>query len=429
MDKFPSTTTIWLILRKFEAGVAGSGGAKKNLTARGSPSTSQGNSGAGRLYYQSPVIQVMGRELSSFTDLQKSLAQLGLNSGTALLRLSFKATETPLEEAMDQIEGYFKTPEDLTTPSAPAPPSDTENQESTSKTNSEKPESSRPVPEWTEDASAFSTPAAALISTDGANPPDSDTSTATAAGRPVSVYAAPSSSMPSAAQSSYNPSDYMPTVEHAQSHQRMLSQSSRNVRLPTEAEIAQQAEAEQAKLSAIKDVEVKVRFPDESAVSTRFTQNDSGSALYAFVRSCLDTQWMEQNFELRIPGAAASPSTSTSGNLSRVKSSGSTAITSVPDVDSKRLITDLGLKGRVLLVFQWDPSATIEAQSSKEILKSELRAQAVKPEVKEVAANTADDNDRGVQVNLGGPSAQKSGDEEQGTKKKLPKWLKGLSKK
>jgi tether containing UBX domain for GLUT4 len=49
----------------------------------------------------------MGRELATFADLQKSLAELGLTSGTALLRLSFRPTAQPLEEAMGEIERYF----------------------------------------------------------------------------------------------------------------------------------------------------------------------------------------------------------------------------------------------------------------------------------------------------------------------------------
>ena len=103
-DKFPSSTTLWLILRKFETGVAGNVASKRNLTARGVPST---DAGAGRLYYERPVVQIMGRELTSFTDLQKTLAQLGCNNGSILLRLSFKPSDTPLEEAMAEIEGYF----------------------------------------------------------------------------------------------------------------------------------------------------------------------------------------------------------------------------------------------------------------------------------------------------------------------------------
>lgn len=67
------------------------------------------SAGSGRLVYETPVVQVMGRELSAFTDLQKSLGQLGFNGGSVLLRLSFRPTQTPLEESMAEIEEYFKS--------------------------------------------------------------------------------------------------------------------------------------------------------------------------------------------------------------------------------------------------------------------------------------------------------------------------------
>ncbi|KAI4131652.1 MAG: hypothetical protein LQ347_002880, partial [Umbilicaria vellea] len=82
-----------------------------NITARGAPNITNGESGAGRLFYETPVVQIIGRELSSFMDLQKTLAQLGFNSGSVLLRLSFRLSETPLEEAMGEIDQYFKSVE------------------------------------------------------------------------------------------------------------------------------------------------------------------------------------------------------------------------------------------------------------------------------------------------------------------------------
>jgi tether containing UBX domain for GLUT4 len=110
LDKFPSTTTLWMVLRKFEAGVAGTGPAR-NLTSRAVPSADGGDV-AGRLYYEIPVLQILEREVSSFTDLQKTLAQLGFNSGNVLIRLSFRRTEEPIEEAMAKIGEFFKSSED-----------------------------------------------------------------------------------------------------------------------------------------------------------------------------------------------------------------------------------------------------------------------------------------------------------------------------
>ena len=421
-DKFPSDTTLWLILRKFEAAVAGSSNLKKNFTARGVPATSQGGSGAGRLYYESPVIQVMGREFSSFTDLQKTLAQLGLNSGTALLRLSFTTSDQPIEDAMKQIAGFFESDSDAPQQSTSLQTESTKTGGAAQDSNPELSTQSKAVPEWTEDEALQQENVKADDPNDEAQ---STQNMATAGGRPVSVYAPPATSTPTAAQSSFDPSDYNPTVEHAQSHQRMLSHYSRNVRLPTDAEIAQQADVEQAKNATIKEVEVKIRFPDETAVSARFGQEDSGSSLYDFVRGCLDQRWQGQVFELRAPGGG-SATQSTSNPLSRVNSA--TGISgALPDTDSRKIIKDFGLKGRVLLVFQWDASADAEARGSRQILKPELRSRAQKLEIAEALASVEDD-DRGVQVNLG-QQAQKGSEDDPGGKKKMPKWLKGLSKK
>lgn len=423
MDKFPSTTTLWQILRKFEAGVAGGGGLasqKWNFTARGRPSTQSSDPNARQLYYHAPVLQVMGRELSSFTDLQKSLAQLGLNSGSALLRLSYRPSDQTLDQAKEQIGEYFNTLEGPAESAPPALASETPSEnKSTEQQAVESVQHSKPVPEWIEDETTASSrsPQTPTFKADGSELPLSPT---TSTGRPLSVFAPPSSSTPISAQTTFNPDDYTPTVEHAQSHQRMLSQSSRNIRLPTEAELAQQAETEREKLAAIKDVEVKIRFPDETAVSARFGQADSGKTIYDFVRECMDDQWIEETFELRIPGA------SSTGRGPKPSSGGF----SVPDAPSRLLIRDLGFKGRVLLVFQWDENASAAARGSRQILKSELRLQAQKVEVKQVVNTTQDaDADRGIRVDVSGPARQEGETSGEQGKKKLPKWLKGLSKK
>ena len=112
MDKFASSTSLWQILRGFESATAGGLGTQKNFTGRGVPSMVAGNSGAGRLYYEEPVLRIMGREYSSLTDLQKSLGQLGYNGGSVLLHLTFRTSELPLEQAQKEIEDYFKSLED-----------------------------------------------------------------------------------------------------------------------------------------------------------------------------------------------------------------------------------------------------------------------------------------------------------------------------
>ncbi|EXJ79043.1 hypothetical protein A1O3_08544 [Capronia epimyces CBS 606.96] len=395
-DKFPSSTTVWLVLRKFEAGVAGGTNPPRNLTARGVASTQDGTSGAGRLYYEQPVVQVMNRELSSLTDLQKSLAQLGLNSGTALLRLSFRPTDTPLEEAMVQIQGYFDSVE------GPAIER-TETQEATLPEEPQRPSDDKI--DTTED----NQPQKAPVSQDDAPKPSSPQPeiVSSSTGRQVSVFRPPSSHTPSAALISHNEADYMPTVEHAHSHQRLLQTQGRNQRLATEAELAAQANEEAAKWAAVKEVEVKIRLPDQSAVSAKFGQSDTAADLYNFVRECLDEKWRSEQFTLRSPGARGKNEV-------------------IPDDPGKKLIRDIQLKGRVLAIFGWDDhTASIEAQNTKAVLKEELRVQAQDltiPDIPTVAEEAS-----GVKVNIG--KRDSTTDEGGEGKKKLPKWLKGLTKK
>jgi tether containing UBX domain for GLUT4 len=207
----------------------------------------------------------------------------------------------------------------------------------------------------------------------------------------------------------HNESDYTPTVEHAQIHQKLLQHHSRNVRLPTEAELAAQANEEAAKWAAVKEVEIKIRFPDQSAVSAKFGQDDTGSELYGFVRECFEERWQTEPFVLRNSGIRGKNET-------------------IPDSPNKKLIRDLQLKGRVLVIFGWDDTkASVEARGTKAVLKPELRAQAQELKVPDFQTPNSDaQDDPGVRVNL----AQKdSGPDEGGEKKKMPKWLKGFGKK
>ena len=46
--------------------------------------------GVGKLFYEMPVVNALGRQMSSFEDLQKTLSQLGMVSGNHLLRFDFR---------------------------------------------------------------------------------------------------------------------------------------------------------------------------------------------------------------------------------------------------------------------------------------------------------------------------------------------------
>ncbi|KAJ5569862.1 uncharacterized protein N7459_009292 [Penicillium hispanicum] len=360
LDKFPSTTTLWLVLRKFEAGVAGSGPVR-NLTARGIPSTN-GENGSGRLFYEIPVLQILEREVSSFTDLQKSLAQLGFNSGNVLIRLSFRRTEEPLEEAMLKIGGYFQTSgDDTPAPShdqASIPPESAKDEATSQPAASSKPEPS----------TAPAVPSATgqdILLTDA--PLEEPVLTSS---RPLTVFSPPSDITPSSAQIPYNEDDYVPSVEHAKAHQRLLNQSSRPQRLPTDAEIAAKAEAEEKRRAEIREVDVKIRFPDQSQVVAKFGPPDTGQSLYNFVRSCLAPAFTGEKFILNVfvHAAVARPS------HAKV----------IPESSQMFLIKDIGLAGRVLVNFTWADAATSAVhQRRTDLLRPELRSQAQEMKVEQ----------------------------------------------
>lgn len=401
LDKFPSTTTLWMVLRKFEAGVAGSGPVR-NLTSRAVPSADGGDV-AGRLYYEIPVLQILEREISSFTDLQKTLAQLGFNSGNVLIRLSFRRTDEPIEEAMVKIGEFFRSSEDEA-PSAqdknaaPAVPPAAALAENTSKEPAQDLSSSlQPEPSAVTAASDEVAPAQ-YISEPATSTVDS--------GRTITVFSPPSEDTPSSAKLDYNESDYVPSIEHAKLHQRLLNESSRPKRLPTDAEIAAKAEAEAARRAAIHEVNVKIRFPDQSQVVAKFGTSDTGQSLYEFARGCLAPPFASENFTLIVHGVSKSKHTN-----------------AIPPSDKKHLIKDLGLAGRVLVNFSWaDNAASFVHERRAEILRPELRSQAQQLKVEQPPELKED-----VPVpSQPGPSSAQGGDKPSGARKSggMPKWLK-----
>ncbi|PGH07683.1 tether containing UBX domain for GLUT4 [Blastomyces parvus] len=422
-DKFPSNTTLWHVLRKFEAGVAGNG-TTRNLTARGVPSVA---TGTGRLFYESPVIQVVGRELSTFTDLQRTLGQLGFNSGSTLLRLSFRTTDKPLEEAMMEIGEYFKSiDEEQGSSGAKAAES----------SNRETPASSGPeVP--TPETTSTSTPSNIIDTTpeqpatpeqqeqqSTKNPIQPPSPTTIVSSRPATVYAPPSSAVPQSAQAPFDAHDYIPTVNHAKAHQLHLNRASRPNRLPTDAELASQASAQEAKLSTITEVEVKIRFPDQSQVVSKFTREDTAQGLYAFVRSCLDGSITNEGFSLSFFPAGGGGARAGAGTQHSLLSNGQSVI---PDVAEKLLIRDLRMSGRVLVNFSWADNVSSKAKTAStrgHILRPELRQVASQIKVQEVAAVPIDDKeDQSLLQRLGGGGGDqgRSGGRKGGG---VPKWLK-----
>ncbi|KAL9031840.1 MAG: hypothetical protein Q9196_000154 [Gyalolechia fulgens] len=296
----------------------------------------------------------MGRELTSFTDLQKTLAQLGFNSGSVLMRLSFRLSDTPLEEAMEQIGQYFKSVESNEKAGSPATSSTTNR--------------TAIIPE--EDKSAKSPPQPVSPMHKGTLPTDMPSTQQHAGGdtvskgppfptadnpgsRPVTVYRPPSSSTPRAAQQAFNEADYEPSIRHAKQHQARLQNAGRNTTLLSNKELAEKENAKAQKLAEIKDVQIRVRFPDQTMVERTFSSLDTARSLYDFVRENLRNE--NEPFLLSYTSAKGSRT--------------------IPQSSTEKLVSDLGMAGKTLLNVSWDEGASVETRT-KPILKEHLEAQA-----------------------------------------------------
>jgi tether containing UBX domain for GLUT4 len=366
-----------------------------------------GTSGAGRLHYEMPVITVMPshKEASTFGELQQTLGQLGFDSGSALLKLSFKNSGIPLEEAMAQITQYFKTegpasssaegahavtPAQATSvpdPDKAAPEAKTNVVGETIRNDEPEPEAepmdvdtqpaAAPEPELDVSAQNNATqnienvsPAAALAaatSTASSEPTQTTavSSQPTELPRNVQVFSAPSSSTPQAARNAFNESDYLPTVEHAKVHQAQLLNRTRNQRLPSDKELEEQEKARQQKMEAElnKRHALRIRLPDGSLVQMTLNKDDTATVLYDFVRDFLEKK--HEPFELKYTGPT--------GRLVLIVQ------------DNKRLIQDLKFSTNELITFQWAENASAEARSTRKTLAQEWQAKAQTLKVEEPA--------------------------------------------
>jgi len=354
-EKFPSSTSLWQILRRFESGVAGSTPYPLNLTQRGFTHTNEGSSGAGRLYYEMPSIQVMSREFGSFVDLQKTLAQIGLTSGSSLLRLSFKRTEQPLEEAMTEITQYFKASEEAQPSTAeahgahaaaagqmqsvPFPEKAAEIDQVAGEANP--PEPGEPMEEVVLTSNQEPTASDSKVPAQETSQSSADATGSTK--RSIEVYSAPSSSAPVAATQPYNPNDYIPTVDHAKLHQSRLNSAGKNQRLPSDIEIEKQKQEKLSKLSQVEKVRVRIRLPDQTQVQDVFGREDTAADVFGFVRLVL--RHPDQEFTLRYLDAK--------GKHVPLSSS-----------STQKLITGLGWTGDTLVYMTWGENVSPEIKKA-----------------------------------------------------------------
>ncbi|KAL7629429.1 hypothetical protein AAE478_000949 [Parahypoxylon ruwenzoriense] len=411
-EKLPNDFTLWQILRQFESGRS-SEGKNLNITARGVAQTANGAAaGSGQLYYQTPVLVIENRTLSTFADFQKTLSQLGYNSGGVLIRLSFQKTDKTLVEAMEDISKFFKMEEEdqKARESVPKPATSNEATASTDATPSDNTPSIPPAatldhPEKSEldaaqkdsadNSAAAQTPSGDAMDVDEPAPSEH---------RPVTIFSAPTSSTPAAALRVDADDAFAPRVEHAHAHQRLLKTASENKRLPSDRELEEKAAAEAAKVAAVKSIRIKVRFPDNFSAEWPFGPNDTGATLHAEVRKLMANDTAP--FKLALPPGKTV-----------IRDDGSPAST---------LIRGYRLSSNTLVNFMWDDKVPVEIRKQP-FLKGSAAGQAQKivvPEVPEVDEK----NEAGPSMPISAPTPTPRAEGE-GSGFKKPKWLKGFGKK
>ncbi|KAI1466755.1 GLUT4 regulating protein TUG-domain-containing protein [Daldinia caldariorum] len=411
-EKLPSDLTIWQLLRQFESGKS-SQGKNLNITGRGVAQTNNGAAaGSGQLYYETPVLTIENRTLSTFADFQKTLSQLGYNSGGVLIRLSFQKTDKTLVDAMGEINQFFKTGDanqqkaqesnsEPTTntevaPSADAPPSES----ATGAPLADKQEADEPKTaqnESTDSSSAAQPPQTDAMDVD---PPSSDN-------RPVTIFSAPASGTPAAALRDESDDAFAPRIEHAQAHQRLLKTAGENKRLLSDKELEEKAAAQAARVAAVKSIKIRVRFPDNFSAEWPFGPDDTGATLYSEIRKIMAND--AAPFKLVLPP-------------------GKTAIRD-DSSPASRLIGGYRLSSNTLVNFMWDDKVPAEIRKQP-FLKNSAAGHAQKvvvPEVPEVA-DEEEATPSNATTNPSIPASKPRGDGD-GSGFKKPKWLKGFGKK
>ncbi|EFY93292.1 UBX domain protein, putative [Metarhizium acridum CQMa 102] len=400
IKKFPSDLTLWKVMRQFESGEA-SAGKNINITARGYANTT---SGSGQLYYETPVLNIMGREFSSFPEFQKTLAQLGHNSGNVLIRLGYKRTEQTLFEAMEKISTYFKDGEENSGSDVKVDGTKTEAKEEIQQQDDTTMTDGVPEPQVAQEDSSPSQPELEPAHSTAPVEQDAPNESATASSptsqdpfQPVNVFLAPTGTTPAAALVPASETDFTPTIAHAQLHQARLLEGSRNKRLLSDKELEEKAAAEEARIASIKSILVRVRFPDNTSSEWQVSPNETGAFLYQAVRHVMADA--TQQFHLVLPGGKDIIKDSNGENHNLVKS--------------------YKLSGRVLVNLVWEDSVP-EAIRKQPFLRANVarQGQAVKvPDLPKVG----DAPEPGPATEA--PNKEDRKDKGDGTKK-IPKWLK-----
>lgn len=170
-------------------------------------------------------------------------------------------------------------------------------------------------------------------------------------------------------------------------HQASILTATQNTRLPTDAEIESASSAAASKLSAIKSIDIKIVFPDQSSVLAPFTNTDTTKDLYTYVRDLLARP--EQGFALSYAGQKG--------------------MVPLNEQDGKMLIPHLRFTGNTLVRVLWGDEVGIDVRQLPS-LKDDVRKEA-----KEVVVRSFDDTDDDKDERRGsGKAAEVKEDKKQG---------------
>ncbi|KAK3362233.1 GLUT4 regulating protein TUG-domain-containing protein [Lasiosphaeria hispida] len=361
--KLPSDMSLWQVLRQFETSEKG-----LNVTGKGLPKSDSG----GQLYYQAPVVNIMGREYSAMEDLQKTLSQCGINSGSMVLRIFFHRTEKTLSDALQEMDQFLnevdpEKPREQPKAEPQEAPAGNETKEEIVTENTLMTDSTAPeTTEQKEDTAAASNkPTETPADSNSLAIGEPSTSTNADHLQPTGVFSAPEYSTPVAAQIYEEDSVYEPTIAHAQLRQQQLLTRTQNTRLKSDAELAAIEAEKAAKLARITQVDVKVRFPDQTSAQWTINLEDTGAFLYQAIRGVMAHP--EEPFRLVMSGP-----------------SGGTILD-----NAKPIIASYKLKTRELLNLLWGDAASQKARSAPFLNdKTASRALAVPvPTVPQVGAD------------------------------------------
>jgi tether containing UBX domain for GLUT4 len=368
----------------------------------------KGTPDSGRLYYEMPVINMLGRELASFTDLQKTLVQLGVTSGSVLLRLDFRNSGKPLEQAMADISEYFQPSGEVDSAVAQA-------QENVGPANSAPTEgatveqvspdsdqiSNKAEPAATEETPQSQGSEAEPTQVSHHPPVIQQPTTPESPSRAVKIFLAPNVSTSPAAIQHHDESDYIPTIEQAKQHLARLNNAGRNQRLLSDAELAQQEANRKARLNAVQRVNVRIRLPDQTSVETEFSNYDSGNDVYNFIRKLMTNGGVD--FSLRYVNSKGTHVTLRDG--------------------PQKLIAENGWTGNILVTLVWGESVPTHVRQQP-VLKDETRRQAVPIAV---ASPAPEEKSKQTSGGFFGKPQNRDGDKQKSVEAKLKNFL-GLGK-